>query len=71
MQGHSQKRRRTASSKATQASAADSAPQGTTATVEKRAPALSVSCLCHLLNAITDNGLVTELGEDQVQRDYD
>ena len=65
VQGPSQKRGRTAASKGTQASASDSGSHATTACVEKRPPALSVSCLCHLLNAITDGGLVAET-EDQV-----
>lgn len=28
--------------------------------MDKRAPALSVSCLCHLLNAVLDDGLVVD-----------
>ena len=68
MQGPSQKRGRTAASKATQASAADSTPHTTTATVDKRAPALSVSCLCHLLDAITDDGLVADTEEEEVRQ---
>ena len=68
VQGPSQKRGRAAASKATQASATDSAhPLATTARVEKRAPALSVGCLCHLLNAITEDGLVADTEGHEVR----
>ena len=60
LQGPTQKRGRPTTNKATQAAAGDSGSLATSACVEKRAPVLSVSCLCRLLTAITENGLIPE-----------
>ena len=68
LQGPTQKRGRPGANKATQAAAAESGSIATSVCIDKRAPALSVSCLCHLLNAITDDGLVPET-EAQVSYD--
>ena len=57
-QGPTQKRSRAATNKATQSSVNDSSSHAAAACVEKRAPALSVSCLCHLLNAVAEDGLI-------------
>ena len=57
-QGATQKRSRAATNKATQNSVNDSSSHAAAACVEKRAPALSVSCLCHLLNAVAEDGLI-------------
>ena len=58
LQGPSQKRSRAAGSRAAPAAAAGFGSHAQTAWVDKRSPALSVGCLCRLLNAITDGGLV-------------
>ena len=66
LKGPTQKRSRPAASKATQAASADPASHAVAAyDPEKRAPAMSGSCLCHLLTAIAEDGLIAET-EDQV-----
>ncbi|KAL3136619.1 hypothetical protein ABBQ38_005859 [Trebouxia sp. C0009 RCD-2024] len=65
-QGPSQKRNRPPISKAAPAAAGASGPHAQTAYVDKRSPAMSVGCLCRLLNAITDGGLVA-MPDNQTQ----
>ncbi|DBA84856.1 TPA: hypothetical protein ACH3X1_005879 [Trebouxia sp. C0004] len=59
-QGATQKRSRAVASKATQNSFAEPSSYASVTSIEKRAPALSVSCLRHLLNAVLDDGLVAD-----------
>ncbi|KAA6422807.1 MAG: hypothetical protein FRX49_07342 [Trebouxia sp. A1-2] len=59
-QSHTQKRSRAAASKATQNSSTEPNRHASVSNMDKRAPALSVSCLCHLLNAVLDDGLVVD-----------
>ena len=61
LQGATQKRSRAAANKATQNSTTEPSSHTSATSIEKRAPALSVSCLCHLLNAVLDDGLVADL----------
>jgi len=60
LQGATQKRSRAAVNKATQNSSTEPSSHASVTSIEKRAPALSVSCLCHLLNAVLDDGLVAD-----------
>ena len=60
LQGPTQKRSRAAANKATQGGVAETSTHAAAVSIDKRAPALSVSCLCHLLNAVVDDGLVAD-----------